>query len=109
MKNKYFYFLPVLFAASLSVAQTNSLPPNVPSQFDINGRPNMSAITFTTKAYQEEALEKVIEEANQVAKELQLPNELPITKSNIVKSFIPPFGFAREKEAIGNITTSNYN
>lgn len=64
---------------------------------------------FTTPAYNNEALRLVIQEANRVAEELQLPGELPITKSNILQCFITPYAMVRHADgAIGNITTSNY-
>ena len=63
---------------------------------------------FTTKAYQAEALRLVIQEANVVAKQLALPEELPITKSNIIKAFISPFTDAYTDGAIGTVTTRNY-
>jgi len=63
---------------------------------------------ITTRAYQLEALNKVVFEANTVAKELNLPEDLPITKANIIGAFIHPFGFAYLYQKIGNVTTSNY-
>lgn len=86
---------------------TDLLPEGVPNPLGPDGRIT-SAITFTTKAYQMEALRRVIQEANDAAKEMKLPEKLPITETNIVKAFISPFGFARVKKAIGNITTANF-
>ncbi len=91
----------------MRTAIANGLPPGVPNPIGPDGK-YTHALFFTTKAYQDEALKLVIREANQVAKELKLSNESPITESNIVKSFINPFGYAYAKKAIGNITTSNY-
>jgi len=64
---------------------------------------------FTTPAYDKEALRLVIQEANSVAQELQLPEQLPITETNILASFITPFPMRRHaRGAVGNVTTPNY-
>jgi hypothetical protein len=85
----------------------DTLPPGVPNPIGSDGTIT-HAMLFTTKAYQNEALKLVIREANKAAKELKLPEELPITESNIVKAFINPFGYAYAKKAVGNVTTKNY-
>jgi len=64
---------------------------------------------FTTQAYQRAALELLLREANQVARELNLPEKLPIMESNVVGGFICPFGFAYNEQSIGRITTRNYD
>ena len=84
-----------------------SLPPGVPNPLRPDGRIT-SSISFTTKAYQQEALRLVLREANEAAQDMQLPEQLPITETNIAKAFISPFGFARVKKAIGNIATANF-
>lgn len=64
---------------------------------------------FTTPAYNKEALRFVIQEANSVAQELQLPEQLPVTETNILESFITPYPMRRHtRGAVGNVTTSNY-
>jgi hypothetical protein len=63
---------------------------------------------FTTKAYREEALRLIIEEANCVARELNLPESLPITETNLLGAYITPPRMAQGMRALGNITTSNY-
>jgi len=50
----------------------------------------------------------VTREANRVAQELQLPEQLPIIDTNLVRSYITPNGMLRFTRAIGNVTTSNY-
>ena len=59
-------------------------------------------------AYRAEALHLTIDEANRVAQELQLPENLPITESNLVANFISSPRMAKMMSTIGNITTSNY-
>lgn len=61
--------------------------------------------SFTTKAYQEEALKLMLEEANKVAHELKLPEQLPITRSNLIEIHIGPPALV----ALGFVTTSNYS
>jgi len=50
----------------------------------------------------------IIEEANRAAKELQLPEKLPITETTIMAAYISPPRMARRVPGFGNITTSNY-
>jgi len=56
--------------------------------------------------YRKEALGLIIQEANDIAQKLNLPEELPITESNLVEAYITPPRMA--KIGFGNITTSNY-
>ena len=91
----------------LSAAGADDLPPGVPNPIGPDGKYSR-AMTFTTKAYQAEALRLVLQEANSVAQQLRLPEQLPITQSNIVKAFISPFGYAHARKAIGNVTTRSY-
>jgi len=72
---------------------------------DFTKSPNL---TFTTAAYQTEALRLLVREANLVASELQLPENLPITETNVIAKFVNPYGAAQFLQAIGNISTSNY-
>ena len=84
------------------------LPPGVPRVVETNGNMLFLDSRFTTPAFQEAGLKLVIEEANKVASALQLPEVLPITKTNLTRAFIGPFGFTYKTKALGNITTSNY-
>jgi hypothetical protein len=84
------------------------LPVGVPRTVNTNGRVVFINTMFTTRAFQQEGLKLVTEEANRAAAELNLPEVIPITESNIVQAFISPFGFTYETRMLGNITTSNY-
>lgn len=84
------------------------LPPGVPREVDTNGNVVYVPRRFTTSAYRNEALDLVIKEANQVAQELKLPEELPINRSNIVEYHIGPFGFNYAYRSVGSVTTKNY-
>lgn len=84
------------------------LPPGVPRDVDTNGNVIYVPLRFTTRLYQEAALKLVLQEANSVAEELNLTNDIPITVSNLVEFHISPFGFAYARRAIGFVATTNY-
>ncbi|MGH7990451.1 MAG: hypothetical protein ACREDS_09725, partial [Limisphaerales bacterium] len=84
------------------------LPAGVPKVVDTNGNVVFVNTMFTTPSYQKAAYKLVLKEANEVARELQLPEKLPITESNVAEFYISPFGFAYGYEKIGNITTKHY-
>jgi len=63
---------------------------------------------LTTAAYEKEAKRLLLEEATKVATELGLPEEVPLTESNIVQAFIPPFGYAYGNKAVGRVESRNY-
>ncbi|HEX3628781.1 MAG TPA: hypothetical protein VH280_25500 [Verrucomicrobiae bacterium] len=84
------------------------LPPGEPRIVDTNGNVEWIDQDYTSEKYQTAAFKLVLQEANQVAEELQLPESLPITESNIVEAFIPPFGYDYMERRIGNVTTTNY-
>ncbi|MCW5555665.1 MAG: hypothetical protein KIS67_26345 [Verrucomicrobiae bacterium] len=65
-------------------------------------------ITFTTPAYNKEALRLVLQEANKIAEDLRLPEKLPITQEDIVERFIAPYGITKHRPTIGMIHTKRY-
>jgi hypothetical protein len=89
--------------------RADDLPRGVPHAVDTNGNVFYVDPMFTTPAFQEEGLRFVLEEANRVARDLRLPEQLPITKSNLTHAFIAPFGYTYIRKRLGNITTSNYS
>ncbi len=89
-------------------APSRQLPAGVPRVVDTNGNVVYVNHRFTTPAYQKEALELVMDEASRIAKQLALPEELPITESNLVEYHISPFGFAYAYRMIGNVRTKHY-
>jgi hypothetical protein len=75
----------------------------------VTPKQRLQQLNFTTTAYRNEALRLVIEEANHVAQELNLAEQLPIVKTNLMAAYIPPPQMAqRLGGGLGNITTSNY-
>jgi hypothetical protein len=84
-------------------AQDNATPP-----YELTPKQQLQALMFTTPAYRKEALRLIIGEANHIAHELNLQENLPIIQSNIVETYIAPPRLAQASKNIGNITTSNY-
>lgn len=74
----------------------------------MNARERLQRLTLVTPAYRKEALRLLIEEVNRVAKELQLPEKLPITESNLTASYLSPPNMAGRVPGFGNLSTSNY-
>jgi len=68
----------------------------------------MKTLTFTTPAYRQQALRFMVEEANRVAQELRLPENLPITESGLIAKYVTAPRIAQRLQAIGSITTSNH-
>jgi hypothetical protein len=83
------------------------LPLGVPKVVDTNGNVIYVPPRFTSRAYQKEATKLVIQEANEVALELQLADTLPITESN-AQVYISPFGFAYAHRMVGTVQTENF-
>jgi hypothetical protein len=90
-------------------ASADDLPPGVPREVNPDGSLAYLDLRFTTKAFQEDALRLVIQEANQVARDLDLPERLPIAEASLIHSFVGPFGFTYMEKAVGNVTTTNYS
>jgi hypothetical protein len=80
----------------------------VPRMVDTNGNVVWIDESFTTKQYQKAAFRLVLQEANRVAKELQLPEKLPITETDLVETVVTPFGFNFFHKSVGSVTTKNY-
>ena len=87
--------LLILLVATVCSAtgQHVPLPKGFPDPYGTDAY-NGPHIFLTSAAYQKEARRLLCEEATKVATELRLPEELPLTESNIVRSFICPFGHA---------------
>lgn len=117
MKTKAF-ILAECFFCCLSYGQAilpdystvgRELPAGVPRIEDAHSNVVYINYIFTSAAYQEYACSLLLKEANTVAQELQLPETLPITKSNLVGGYVSPFGFAYAFKMAGNISTTNYS
>ena len=62
----------------------------------------------TDAAYRPTAMRLLLEEANAVARELKLPEGLPITETNLLEAYIPARLVPRRTALVGSLTTSNY-
>jgi hypothetical protein len=93
------FFFIVLFFALCAKGQVGDENPQ---------RSRRNPLMFMPPGYREEALGLVTAEANVVANQLHLAEQLPITESNLLAAYIPPPRLAARLSAIGNITTSNY-
>jgi hypothetical protein len=95
--------------ASINVTGIATNNPDIPLLVRADGRLTDEAYEFTTKAYELEALKLVIVEANKVAKELDLTEQLPISFTNLARSFIVGYGVSLMRPGIiGNIHTRDY-
>lgn len=68
----------------------------------------LEAARAISEPYQEEALDALIREANDIARDLSLPGEVPITRTNLVEVFILPRQGSQSWKALGKIATRNY-
>jgi hypothetical protein len=81
----------------------------IPGLIRPDGKLTSEGFRFSTEAYEREAVKLLLEEANRVAKELRLPESLPITESNLTRVFIVRYGMSLMKpKMIGNIHTKDY-
>src|ERR1700722_14151949 len=102
------YVLLVLLLAT-GFAETliaDEIWPQVP--FTNSAGRRLSRVSYTTKAYHDEALKLILQEVNQAAKDMKLEEDLPLSSNNIVRVFVSPYGFARSSHAFGNITTHKF-
>lgn len=84
-------------------------PTNVPTVFSPWGTYSSAGLRFTTMAYQKEAFRLVLQEANKVAIELNLPETLPITETNLAELHITGYGRTRiHRKPIGNVSTKDF-
>ena len=104
LKSPSSFFLCLLIAFPLQVfcQDTNYSPEFVGSV------KRLHEMISTTPSYHDAALQLVLAEANKVARELNLPEPLPITATNLTASYITPQRMAQRLGAIGNVTTANY-
>jgi hypothetical protein len=102
-------YLPPNAPGYKDIAEPTNLPPGVPPAYNPNGTYFYWGEKFTTKAYQKEALTLVLQEANKAARELHLPERLPITVTNLTAAYISRYGGSRiGTEPIGNVSTKDY-
>ncbi len=103
-KFRWKFLTAISFLVVASEYAQERVKPSVLGEPDDSVLRSLPHWTFTTEAYQREALRLLIEEANRVARELKLSEHLPITQSNLVEVFIQPPALGM----FGTISTSNY-
>ncbi len=108
-----FLFATQAFAYSQSIIPDVSwggkeLPASIPRIVDTNGNILFLDPGFTSIQYQRCVLDSLLKEANEVALDLNLKENIPITASNLVRAYISPFGFAYSEGSLGNVSTANY-
>ncbi len=84
-----------LYCATALAAATDSTPLTRPWQ--------------SSKAYNEAASKSLIAEANRVAKDLHLAEELPITTKDLTELYISPPTFSAGAGTFGTLSTRNYH
>jgi hypothetical protein len=62
----------------------------------------------TTAAYEQAAIDTLLDEVNQIALELELPERLPITRSDLIETRISTPFWAESTGQFGFVSTSNY-
>ena len=102
------FCLPLLAESPVTSASasTNYL---VPLLIRSDGKLTADAYTFTTPAYEHAVLVALISQANEVARSLELPEELPITQECICQGFVVRPGLTRLPPGmIGTIATRHF-
>lgn len=84
------------------------LPPALPKMVDSRSNVVWIDQTFTTQQYSDYAAGLVLNEANKVARDLNLSDDFPITKSNAVRIVITPFGYNILNGRVGSVETRHY-
>jgi hypothetical protein len=111
--NTLMRFINILFCLILSLelyatAQVNLGYKPIPGWDQLTSKQRLEQLRFTTTAYRQEAFERILSEANCVAKALDLPESFPITKNDVEAFFISPPRYDQMYSQLGNITTRNY-
>jgi hypothetical protein len=84
-------------------------PERKPSHISIHPEESVVEVPPEPPNYRSAALKALINEANNVATQLGLEEDLPIVETNITKRFILPFAGALGWKAIGTVSTRNYS
>jgi hypothetical protein len=99
-----------LFLFAMSVhGQSNHIPSSPPG-WGAGGAPQQGGgFGFAgSPAYQKEVSRLLLQEVNRVARELSLPEKLPISETNVIKVTVYPPRIAKNMKGLGNVVTSNY-
>lgn len=93
----------------LSAKAQNGRASKATNQGEPDAHQKLKGFLYTTVAYKKEALRLLIKEANDVARQLNLSEDLPITPTNLIYVVIgTPKMVVLSGGGIGTIGTSNY-
>jgi hypothetical protein len=84
----------------------SDFPPQMPPELQTNS--TFQKLMFVPPAYQKEALRLMIADANRTARQLDLPEKLPINRASLVGFYVSPPRLSQFTKTIGTISTSNY-
>ena len=85
------------------------VPSTAPDWHTPRGTLTADEALFTTRKYNREAIRLVLEEANEAARQLGLPEKLPITEGDLQQAYAVPYGLTRfGRRGIGSVWTANY-
>lgn len=108
------YLVPIFMVLGAAIAQESPVMAQaatniINSSFaEKTGKSHQDGIRFTTRAYEREALNLLLREANDVAAQLKLGENLPIVEPNIIP-FISTYGMSQmQSKTVGNVATTNY-
>jgi hypothetical protein len=76
---------------------------------ELSGKERHEFLFRVTPAYREEVLRLVIQEASAAARELNLPDDLPITRETLAAAYVSPPRLRRFGPGFGNVTTAKYH
>lgn len=101
-------YLLILASNAIQTAIAEELPPGVPRVVNLDGSVNLP-IMFSSHAYEKAAFTLLLQEAQDVATVLGLPEKKVITPGDVIKLHINPFGYSFMEKRIGTVTTENYH
>lgn len=111
----WFCCLLFLFTTGRAIAQQDeqllkpAITNRIPEILDGNGRLIPGRIGITSAAYEQKAFAALLQEANQIANDLNLVESRPILQTNLTQVFLVGYGMSQlPPKMIGNIHTTNY-
>lgn len=99
-------FCIFLLLANGFVCRGNNPPLQIPATLRTNS--TFQKLIFVPPTYRKEALRLMIADANRTARQLKLPENLPITRTDLVGFHVSPPRLTRFTKTIGTVSTSNY-
>jgi len=98
-----------MLSASYEQGRSNGGSNNISNPGEAHNVARLRPRLIPTPAYRNKILQIMIDEANRIARDLNLPEQLPITRSNIIHIFIGPPGLFIHDSILGYVETTNYS